>query len=150
MCSFSLPTTVKFYISMTNAARSAVVPRLLACIANSVERWEKVLKVVWKLIAQLLFICLFGVCTLASFLWYPFPWLAFHSWTFRFQFFVFFYLIQRRGEHTWIFDFKRAANVFHMTAVLQTSDGPVGQWSTFGIHLFTDPFGKRRIQSFDQ
>ena len=40
---------------------------------------EKVLKVVWKLIAQLLFICLFGVCTLASFLWYPLPWLAFHS-----------------------------------------------------------------------
>ena len=46
MCSFSLPTTVKFYISMTNAARSAVVPRLLACIANSVERCKKKF---WKL-----------------------------------------------------------------------------------------------------
>ena len=44
---------------MTNAARSAVVPRLLACIANSVVRCKRVLKVVWKLIAHSYFLFAF-------------------------------------------------------------------------------------------
>ena len=49
---------------MTNAARSAVVPRLLACIANSVVRCKRVLKVVWKLIAHRYFLFAFLVFVL--------------------------------------------------------------------------------------